>query len=167
MPMARHKLGEVGLGDWPDWFRRANPDCFASDLPSRAREPQRRSGSDDRGRRYERDIALFGVERNAPSTDNDGNTALKGLKSSVFESRERERRRKLLTSDSRAPRGSPVRASREMARCVDDRAAKAETKSWEEDVDSDNSTSSSKKPLRGKTGKGRLLTEAEGGLIDV
>jgi hypothetical protein len=155
MPMTRHKLMEVGLGDWPNWYRRANGDRFAPDLPSRTRERQRRGESDDLSRRIVNDVQVLGAGRVSPSVDDDSNNALKSLKSSVFESRARERRRKLLARDPKARR-SPIRASREVARCVDDRVAKAEAKSWEDDVDRDSSTASTRENPREKIGKGSL-----------
>ncbi|EPE25258.1 hypothetical protein GLAREA_11839 [Glarea lozoyensis ATCC 20868] len=156
MPMTLRGLQEVGLDNWPGWYRRANEDCFAPDSPRSLRERQRTTANKDLSKEPENNMILE-LEKGTPRGDAGG---LKASRISAFEPRAGERRRKLLN-------GTPKK-DRTSARGVDDRVLRREVRIWEEDVDSDSTIFSNGPDMpRENAEKGRLTKEVEGGLIDV
>lgn len=126
MPMTLTGLQEVGLGNWPNWYRKANMDRFASDSPDGTRGRQRKVGmaNSTRQRRSTRD------ERKAPKDIDE--VSLTSLRTSSFEFSSRELRRNYLRDYSRNP-GNVLHSRKDMIGGVDDRMVRAETKAWEND----------------------------------
>jgi hypothetical protein len=163
MPMTHRGLQEVGLGDWPSWYRRANEDRFAPDSPGGPRERQRTIGNNDLSKDPENEMTSE-LEKSTPRGDDGG---VKASRTLAFESRARERRRKLLTvgTQSKVYTSNVQKIS---ARGVDDRVLRREVRDWEEDVDSDSTIFSNGAEMpKGNAEKKRLTKEVEGGLIDI
>lgn len=128
MPMTLNGLQEVGLGNWPNWYRKANMDRFAPDAPDGTRGRQRKVGAFNSNRR--RESSNVRTERKAPSDTDE--ISLSSLRTSSLESRPRERRRKCLWNESRA-QSKASHDHKDIISGVDDRMVRAETKAWEND----------------------------------
>ncbi|CAG8958512.1 hypothetical protein HYFRA_00009827 [Hymenoscyphus fraxineus] len=150
MPMDRDGLREVGLREWPGWFRRGNPGLFG-DGGVRAR---RAGGVDvlERGERGERGLGeeilerlrrLEGREWGVEKMDGEGGGT----------EREKEKNGRKVKGRGAVKAPAVVEMSGkvervERAKGLDDRIVRKETRRWEDDESGDDSDISSLPPRR-------------------
>ena len=144
MPTSQHGLKEVGLSDWPEWFRKQNPGYFVSDvrsgrgggLTSRDHRKKHEHGCDcgvgqgqvhahgGRGERVRSSRRVTVRERESGRvvrSEELGEKTVAKLRAMVKEKEEREKQ------------GEKVVAATGVGSAIIERGTKKDTRKWEDD----------------------------------